>query len=188
MRQEWRIRLRSFYGYVFKSITPILVREKINTSFFHYANFVLCVTVVFFIVTDNLFGAGFISLVIASFDIVGMLVSEELKIDEPKKDFRGSILNKYAEIIFYTSIVVFFLQVQQPIYATFAYLGLIGSAMCGFIKNKEEGLIRRQERTLLMALGMFFGLHGLAFASIIVAISSNAKAAHLVSRVWLNKE
>ncbi|MFH1223127.1 MAG: hypothetical protein V1647_02140, partial [Pseudomonadota bacterium] len=156
-------KLRGYYRYIFKFVTPILVREKINRSFFAYANFILCIAIVFFIVTDNLFGAGFLSLIIASLDVVGSLVAEDLGINNPKKDFRSSILNKYAEIIFYTSIVVFFLQVEHPIYAMFAYLGLIGSAMCGFIKNKEDGLIQRQERTLLLSLGMFSGCTGLLF-------------------------
>jgi len=188
MEKELYIKLRRAYRYVFKRVTPILVRERINTSFFYYTNFILCVALVFFILTDNLFGAGFLSLIIASLDIISSIVAEDLNVGDPKKEFRASILNKYAEIIFYTSLVVFFLQAERPIYATFAYLSLVGSAMCGFIKNREEGLIRRQEKTLLLALGMFFGLHGLAFASIIVAISSNVRAIQLVGKVWLDKE
>lgn len=188
MWQGTYIKLRGYYRYVFKWITPILVREEINVSFFPYANFALCIALVFFIITDNLFGAGFLSLIIAALDIIGSLVAEDLKIDNTKKDLRALILNKYAEIIFYTSIVVFFLQSEKAIYAVFAYLGLIGSAMIGFMNNREEGLIQRQERTLLLSLGMFFGLHGLAFSSIIVAIASNVRAVQLISKIWLDKE
>jgi len=105
-------------------------------------------------------------------------------------------VNRFSEIIFYTSAVVMLLQANEDLYATFVYLAMIGSLMSSFIITRGKdlgamsawGFIKRQERFLLIALGLFFGKTGLAVAAFIVAGLANYTAVKLMWDIWLKQE
>ena len=189
-------KIQEFYKYVFSFVTPILVKEEIHTNFFPFAVFVLTLLFAFLMMADNTLQAGFVSLLIASCDILGSQVSEQLKAKTIKQALVASIVDRFSEIIFYTSAVVMLLQANSDLYATFVYLAMIGSFMTSFITmrskdfkiNTEWGFIKRPERFLLIALGLFFGKTGLAIAAFIVAAMSNYTAVKLVWDIWLKKE
>lgn len=189
-------KIQKFYKYVFSSITPILVKEEIHTNFFSFAVFGLTLLFAFLMMADNPLQAGFTALLIASCDILGAQVADALKAKTTKQALIDSIVDRFSEIIFYTSAVVMLLQANNDLYATFVYLAMIGSLMTSFIItrskdfgiNVEWGFIKKAERFLLIALGLFFGKTGLAVAAFIVAGFANYTAAKLMWDIWLKKE
>ena len=189
-------KIQQFYKYVFSSITPILVKEEIHPNFFSFAVFGLTLLFAFLMMADNPLQAGFVALLIACCDIIGAQVTEALKAKTAKQALIDSIVDKFSEIIFYTSAVVMLLQANSDLYATFVYLAMIGSLMTsfivirskGFVNTVEWGFIKKSERFLLIALGLFFGKTGLAVAAFIVALMSNYTAVRLMWDIWLKKE
>lgn len=188
-------KIQQFYKYVFSSITPILVKEEIHTNFFSFAVFGLTLLFAFLMMADNPVQAGFVAILIVSCDILGAQVAEALKAKTTKQALIDSIVDRFSEIIFYTSVVVMLLQADKDLYATFVYLAMIGSLMIGFIitRSKDFGIsvewsfIRKTERLLLIALGLFFGKTGLAVAALIVAVVSNYTVVKLMWGIWLKK-
>lgn len=195
MDKKIHAKIQQFYKYVFSSITPILVKEKIHTNFFSFAVFGLTLLFAFLMMADNPRQAGFVALLIASCDILGSLVADELKAKFTKQALVDSIVDRFSEIIFYTSAVVMLIQADSDLYATFVYLAMIGSLMTSFIMLRskdfgnfaEIGFIKKSERFLLIALGLFFGKTGLAIAALLVAIISNYTAVRLVWNIWFDK-
>ena len=196
MDKKTYAKLQQFYKYVFSFITPILVKEEIHTNFFSFAVFGLTLLFAFLMMADNPLQAGFVALLIASCDILGSQVAEALKAKTTKQALIDSIVDRFSEIIFYTSAVVMLLQADKDLYAMFVYLAMIGSLMTSFIMIRskgfgipvEWGFIKKSERFLLIALGLFFGKTGLAVAAFIVAIMANYTTVRLMCDIWLKKE
>jgi phosphatidylglycerophosphate synthase len=140
--------------------------------------------------------AGFAALLIAACNILGAQVAEGLKAKTTKQVLVDSIVDRFSEIIFYTSAVVMLLQADRDLYATFVYLALVGSLMTSFIMVRskdlgikvEWGFIKKAERFLFIALGLFFGKTGLAVAAFIVAALTNYTVIKLMWDIWLKKE
>ena len=88
------------------------------------------------------------------------------------------------------------LQIEHTITAMFAFIAFIGVIMTSFISAKAKqfninldwGYIRRPERIMLIALGMFFGFTGLMIASILLAFATNAVAVHFIWNIWFDKK
>ena len=196
MDKKIYVKIQQFYKYVFSSITPILVKEEIHTNFFSFAVFGLTLLFAFLMMADNPLQAGFAALIIASCDILGSQVAEALKAKTTKQALIDSIVDRFSEIIFYTSAVVMLLQANSDLYATFVYLAMIGSLMTSFIMIRskdfgisvEWGFIKKSERFLLVALGLFFGKTGLAVAAFIVAVMANYTVVRLMWDIWFKKE
>jgi len=196
MDKKVYVKIQQFYKYVFSSITPILVKEEIHTNFFSFVVFGLTLLFAFLMMADNPLQAGFTAILIASCDILGSQVADSLKAKTTKQALIDSIVDRFSEIIFYTSAVVMLLQASKDLYATFVYLAMIGSLMTSFIMTRakdfgiyvEWGFIKKSERFLLIALGLFFGKTGLAVAAFIVAVMSNYTVVRLMWDIWLKKE
>lgn len=196
MDKDIYAKIRNFYRYVFSSITPILVKEEIHSNFFSFAVFGLTVLFAVLVMVDNTLQASFVALLIAACDILGSLVADGLKAKSTKEALVDSIVDRFSEIIFYTSAVVMLLQADKDLYATFVYLALIGSLITSFIVvrskdfgiTSEWGFIKRSERFLLMAIGLAFGKTGLGVAAFIVAVLANYTVVLLMWKIWLKKD
>ncbi len=188
--------IRSFYKTYLNNIVQILVKEGINPNLFSYTVLFLCFIFAFFMLAEGVRQAGAVALIIAVCDIMGSLVADDMGEKNKISGLLDSILDKYSEIIFYTAIIVTGLQIENTILALFAFLALIGASMTTFIINKAKqfdinidwGFIRRPERILLLAFGMFFGFTGLTIASVIVALVANATALYFVWHICFSKK
>jgi phosphatidylglycerophosphate synthase len=188
-------KIRAFYKYIFSSITPILVKEEIHTNFFSFAVFGLTLLFAVLMMVDNTLQASFAALLIAACDILGSLVADELKAKTTKEALIDSIVDRFSEVIFYTSAVVMLIQAGEDLYATFVYIAMIGSLMTSFVIlrskdfgiSSEWGFIKRSERFLLVAIGLFFGKTGLAVSAFIIAVLANYTVVLLMCRIWLKK-
>ena len=186
----------SFYGSYLDNIVRILVKEGVHSSVFIFAGFFLCVVFAFLMIAEGVRQAGAVTLLIALCNIIGMLMEKANPQKDSKKILLGSIIEKYTEILFYTAIIVTALQVEFTITALFAFIAFLGTSVYSFIVlkagqldiNLDWGYIRRPERMMLFALGMFFGLTGLMISSIIVAVATNAVAVHFIWNIWFDKK
>jgi CDP-diacylglycerol--glycerol-3-phosphate 3-phosphatidyltransferase len=189
-------RLRAFYRLYLGKITDVLAREGLHPNVFSFIILFLSLVFAFFMLSESTRQAGAVAIVIAVCEIMGSLVSEKQAEKKGKIILVDSILDRYSEVIFYTSAMIFALQSQSTITALFVFLSFVGAFMSGFIVTSARqfgfyldwGLIRRPERIFILAVGMFFGIYGLLAASIVVALASNTAAFYFVWYIWFNKK
>ena len=189
-------KIKKFYRTYLGRVTDIFAKEGLHPNVFSFIILFLSLVFAFFMLSESTRQAGAVALVIAVCEIMGSLVSDKQEGKNGKMILVDSILDRYSEIIFYTSAMVFALQVGSIITALFVFLSFIGAFMSGFIVTSgrqfgfylDWGLIRRPERIMILAVGMFFGVNGLLASSIIVALASNAAAFYFVWYIWFNKK
>jgi phosphatidylglycerophosphate synthase len=189
-------KVRDFYKSRLNTVIQILVKEGVHSNIFSFTVFFLCLVFTFFTLSEGFRQAGAVALLIAICDIIGSLTAEAMGETQKKSALLDSILDKYSEIIFYSSMIVVCLQIEYTLTALFAYLSLIGSAMSTFVIIRSEqfglsldwGFIRRPERIMIIGFGMFFGLIGLLISTIIVAAVSNTTAVYFIWHIWFNKK
>ena len=189
-------KVMSFYGSYLDNIIQILVKEGVYSNVFTFTGFFLCVIFAFLMVAEGIRQAGAVTLLIALCSIVGTLLEKANPQTQNRRKLIESIIEKYSEIIFYTVIIVMSLQVEYTITALFAFVAFLGTSVYSFIVLKagqldmhfDWGYIRKPERMMLFALGMFFGLTGLMISSIIVAVATNTVAVHFIWNVWFDKK
>lgn len=178
----------SFYKSYLQNILDILAKEGVRSIVFSFAMLFLSIIFAFFTLAEGVRQAGAVALLMAVCDILSTLLNT--------KKLLESVIAKYTEIIFYTAIIVMSLQIEHTITAMFAFIAFIGVIMTSFIAAKAKqfnmsldwGYIRRPERIMLMALGMFFGFTGLMIASILLAFATNAVAVHFIWNIWFDKK
>ena len=185
-----------FYGSYLDNVVRILVKEGVNSNVFTFSGFFLCVVFAFLMISEGVRQAGAVTLLIALCNIMGTLLTKANVKKQNKKLLLESIIEKYSEIIFYTAIIVTALQVEYTITALFAFVAFLGTSVYSFIVLKagqldmqlDWGYIRKPERLMIFAVGMFFGLTGLMISSIIVAMITNAVAVHFIWNIWFDKK
>ncbi|MCX6112477.1 MAG: hypothetical protein NTY22_04225 [Proteobacteria bacterium] len=185
-----------FYKSYLNNVVQILVKEGVHSNIFTFIGFFLCVIFAFLMIAEGIRQAGAVALVMALCDIMGTLVSEASNQKQKRSILLESILDKYSEIIFYAAIIVTTLQVEYTITALFVFMAFIGTSVYSFIVLKAKqfdmhldwGYIRRPERIMLLAVGMFFGFTGLMISSMIVAVATNAVAVHFIWNIWFDKK
>jgi CDP-diacylglycerol---glycerol-3-phosphate 3-phosphatidyltransferase len=189
-------KIRAFYRFYLGKITDILAREGLHPNVFSFIVLFLSMLFAFFMLTESAKQAAAVALVIAVCDIMASLVADKQEDRKGKVILLDSILDRYSEIIFYTSAMIFALQAQSAITVLFIFLAFIGAFMSGFIATSGKqfgfeldwGFIRRPERIFIIAIGLFFGIYGLLASSAVVALASNTAAFYFVWYIWFNKK
>lgn len=189
---SYYIKIKKWYFYLLEPVLKILKKTNIHTNFFTLLVFIFTSLTVFFLLTEQLNKAGASGIILFICDILGSLLYEESNNKNSHKALLDSIIDRYSEIIFYTGIIVYFIQLDDFIFSLFSFLTLIASLMSSFIiiRSKEFGvnvnfgLIRRPERILISSIGMFFGAYIFGIFILVNAILSNITSFYLLSKVW----
>lgn len=190
------VHIKTFYSYVFSPIVGICTRTNLHSNIFSFIVFFCTGIFVYLLFAHQVSQAGAMGFIIAIADILGSLVSSIEDRNTPRRALLDSIIDRYSEILLYTGMIVFFLQLDEFLFGLFAYLALIGALMSSFIRLRADqfgldanyGFIQRPERIFLLSSGMFFGLTGAGIAALVVALISNITASYQISRLWFNKK
>src|SRR5271168_3996859 len=104
--------------------------------------------------------------------------------------FLDSILDRYADLILFLGILVYYAQVNRFMYAVLAGAAMAGSVMVSYAKARAESLVPkaevgfwdRPERLALMILGAL--VNRMPIALWILAIGSNITVIHRIVHTW----
>lgn len=104
--------------------------------------------------------------------------------------FLDSILDRYADLILFLGLLVYYAQVNRFLYAVLAGAAMAGSVMVSYAQARAESLVptteigffERPERLALMILGALF--NRMPVALWILAIGPNITVIHRILHTW----
>jgi phosphatidylglycerophosphate synthase len=104
--------------------------------------------------------------------------------------FLDSILDRYADLILFLGLLVYYAQVNRFLYAFLAGAAMAGSVMVSYAQARAESLVptseigffERPERLVLMILGALF--NRMPIALWILAIGPNITVIHRILHTW----
>jgi CDP-diacylglycerol---glycerol-3-phosphate 3-phosphatidyltransferase len=104
--------------------------------------------------------------------------------------FLESILDRYADLMLFLGILVYYVRVNRFPYAILAGVAMAGAVMVGYAKARAESLVPasnvgfwdRPERLVLMIVGAL--AHQLGLALWILAIGPNITVIHRIVHTW----
>lgn len=104
--------------------------------------------------------------------------------------FLESILDRYADLMLFLGLVVYYVSVNRFLYVVLACIAMAGAVMVSYAKARAQSLVtvedvgfwERPERLVLMILGGLF--NRMALVLWIIAIGANVTVVHRILRTW----
>jgi CDP-diacylglycerol---glycerol-3-phosphate 3-phosphatidyltransferase len=104
--------------------------------------------------------------------------------------FLDSILDRYADLILFLGLLVYYVRVNRFLYAVLVGAAMAGAVMVSYAKARAESLVpvsevgfwERPERLVLMILGAL--VNRMPFALWILAIGPNITVIHRILHTW----
>ncbi len=104
--------------------------------------------------------------------------------------FLESILDRYADLMLFLGILVYYVSVNRFLYVVLASIAMAGAVMVSYAKARAESLVtmgevgfwERPERLVLMIIGGLFNRMPLVLW--IIAIGANVTVIHRIVRTW----
>ena len=108
--------------------------------------------------------------------------------------FLHSILNRYADLVLFLGLLVYYARVNRFLYAVLAGVAMAGAVMVGYAQARAESLIEdcrvgfwsRPERIVLMILGAL--VNRMPLALWVLAIGPNITVIHRILHTWSETE
>src|ERR1700691_2948634 len=106
------------------------------------------------------------------------------------RGFLDSILDRYADLILFLGLLVYYAQVNRFLYAVLAGAAMAGAVMVSYAKARAESLVpteeigfwERPERLVLMILGALTNRIDVALS--LLAIGPNITVIHRILHTW----
>jgi CDP-diacylglycerol--glycerol-3-phosphate 3-phosphatidyltransferase len=142
------------------------------------------------ITQDHLLWAGIVYLFFSALDMVDGAVARATGLASPFGAVFDSVLDRVSEAIVLAACGWYFAERGEQVQATVAYAGLFGSVAVSYMRARaevvgmamREGLFRRQERVVLLGVGLLF--NGLTVVIWVLAILSNFTALQRFAMLW----
>jgi len=104
--------------------------------------------------------------------------------------FLESILDRYADLMLFLGILVYYVSVNRFLYVVLASIAMAGAVMVSYAKARAESLVtvgevgfwERPERLVLMIVGGLFNRMSLVLW--IIAVGANVTVIHRILRTW----
>jgi CDP-diacylglycerol--glycerol-3-phosphate 3-phosphatidyltransferase len=104
--------------------------------------------------------------------------------------FLESILDRYADLMLFIGLFVYYVSVNRFLYAVLAGVAMAGAVMVSYAKARAESLVtagevgfwERPERLVLMILGGL--LNQMALVLWVLAIGANVTVVHRILHTW----
>jgi CDP-diacylglycerol--glycerol-3-phosphate 3-phosphatidyltransferase len=104
--------------------------------------------------------------------------------------FLESILDRYADLMLFLGILVYYVSVNRFLYVVLASVAMAGAVMVSYAKARAQSLVtvgevgfwERPERLVLMILGGL--LNRMALVLWVIAIGANVTVIHRILRTW----
>lgn len=136
----------------------------------------------YLVTREALLAAGIVYLVFSALDFVDGAVARANGLVSKFGAVFDAVLDRASEAIVLAACVWYFADRGEQVQATVAYAGLFGSIAVSYMRARaetnglsmREGLFRRQERVLLLGLGLVF--NGLTVVIWVLAALANVTA------------
>jgi CDP-diacylglycerol--glycerol-3-phosphate 3-phosphatidyltransferase len=107
----------------------------------------------------------------------------------PAGAFTDSAVDRYCEAIIFCGLLVHYLMLERHGLALLAFAALCGAFFVSYMRARLEGLgkecrvglLEREDRVIVLALGGFFGETGIQVALWVIAVFSHFTA---IQRMW----
>ena len=134
------------------------------------------------IIEERLLIAGIVFLAFSALDFVDGAVARATGQATPYGALLDAVLDRVGEALVLAACVWYFAERGEDLQAGFGYAALFGSIAVSYVRARgealgvatREGLFRRQERVLLLGIGLL--ANGLTVVIIILAVLANATA------------
>lgn len=134
------------------------------------------------IIEERLLIAGIVFLGFSALDFVDGAVARATGQATPYGALLDAVLDRVGEALVLAACVWYFAERGEDVQAGFGYAALFGSIAVSYVRARgealgvatREGLFRRQERVLLLGIGLL--ANGLTVVIIILAVLANATA------------
>ena len=134
------------------------------------------------IIEERLLIAGIVFLAFSALDFVDGAVARATGQATPYGALLDAVLDRVGEALVLAACVWYFAERGEDVQAGFGYAALFGSIAVSYVRARgealgvatREGLFRRQERVLLLGIGLL--ANGLTVVIIILAVLANATA------------
>ena len=139
-------------------------------------------TAAWLIIEERLLIAGIVFLAFSALDFVDGAVARATGQATPYGALLDAVLDRVGEALVLAACVWYFVERGEDVQAGFGYAALFGSIAVSYVRARgealgvatREGLFRRQERVLLLGIGLL--ANGLTVVIIILAVLANATA------------
>jgi CDP-diacylglycerol--glycerol-3-phosphate 3-phosphatidyltransferase len=141
------------------------------------------------------FAAGGVVLIAAGFcdTMDGPVARHQGRVTE-FGSFLHSILNRYADLVLFLGLLVYYARVNRFLYAVLAGVAMAGAVMVSYAEARAESLIencrigfwKRPERIVLMIVGAL--ANRMPLALVILAIGPNITVIHRILHTWSETE
>jgi CDP-diacylglycerol--glycerol-3-phosphate 3-phosphatidyltransferase len=173
---------------ILRPLTGALIRGHVHPNTLTFLGLSISCAAAAAFATGSLVWAASLVLVSGLFDMLDGAVARESRRVSRYGAFLDSSIDRYAEIVLFAGILWRFREEPWTAVATLA--AAAGSLMVSYTKARAEGLggevsgglMQRPERVVLLALGAYFGEHGLRVVMWILAILTNVTS---VQRMFL---
>lgn len=134
------------------------------------------------ILEERLLIAGVVFLGFSALDFVDGAVARATGQATPYGAFLDSVMDRVGEALVIAACIWYFAERGEDLQAGFAFASLFGSIAVSYVRARGEalgvwtkdGMFRRQERVLLLGIGLL--ANGLTVVIIILAVMTNATA------------
>jgi CDP-diacylglycerol--glycerol-3-phosphate 3-phosphatidyltransferase len=156
------------------SLDPFLLRvyhlflpdRSINPNIITIVALFFSLVCVPLVILDRHVLAGTALLVSGFFDVLDGAVARQTGRVTPFGGFLDSVLDRYADLAVALAIFIYFSIRGDTFWAALTFVAAIGTALIPYIKARAEaagiecksGLLERPERTMLLVIGLWFGL------------------------------
>lgn len=189
-------KIRAWYAELFAPFVHIFIKIRVNNNLLTLMVFLFTCFSVFFLLTEQISKAGACGILVFIFDVIGAQLFYTDAVEKSKDALLDSIVDRYSEILFYSGIMVFFIQSDDYMFVLFSFLTLIGSLMSSFIKlradtfliNVDFGTVRRPERILIASFAMFFGSYAFGMFMFLNAALTNITSFYLFFKLFLSEK
>ena len=162
IREFFGIRLRRG----FLPMLSVLQRLKVTPNEVTVAGTILNVAAAVLVCFDHLIIAGIVFLVAGCFDMLDGALARLSRMVTPFGAFLDSTLDRVSEGVMLAAIAYLLASQGQAVNAALVVLALLGSILVSYTRARAEslgleckvGLMRRPERVILIALGLFFNV------------------------------
>jgi CDP-diacylglycerol---glycerol-3-phosphate 3-phosphatidyltransferase len=188
-------RMRKLTAGVVQPIAQLLHKLGVNPDFITLLGLVLAAVAAYFITEDSLLVAAILLLISLPLDALDGAVARLLPGPRPFGAFLDSTLDRYADGILFSALVIYGVRQDDELVITLALFTLIGASLVSYTRARAEGLgfeckvglFTRMERTvallLLLVVGEFVD-EAVTVGLIVLAAGTQITALQRFWHVW----
>jgi len=182
------------FRWLFEKLASGLAATRIHPDLLTWLSLILNTWAGVFFAAGRFAAAGAVLIAAGFCDVMDGPVARRQGRVSPFGSFLHSILNRYADLVLFLGLLVYYARVNRFLYAVLAGVAMAGAVMVSYAQARAESLIgqarvgfwERPERIVLMIIGAF--ANRMPLALLILAIGPNITVIHRILHTWSETE